>query len=48
MKYLETPVWLDCATTGCDAGRVVDSRHLDNINASGGLHCPEHEGEVPC
>ncbi len=45
MKYVEHLAWVDCPTAGCDAGRTIDSRHLDNINASGGWHCPEHEGE---
>jgi hypothetical protein len=48
MKYLEQLAWLECSALGCDSGRAVDSRHLDNITASGGWHCPEHEGEVPC
>jgi hypothetical protein len=48
VKYLEQLAWLECSALGCDSGRAVDSRHLDNITASGGWHCPEHEGEVPC
>lgn len=43
MKYLESLAWVDCQATGCDAGRAIDSRHLDNLNASGGWHCPDHE-----
>lgn len=49
MKYYATPVWLDCSAPGCGAGLAVDSRHLDNINASGGWLCDEHASqEVPC
>lgn len=48
MNYLETLAWVCCRAIGCDTGRRIDSRHLDNINASGGWHCPVHEGEVPC
>ena len=46
MKYLEHLAWVDCQTTGCHAGRAIDSRHLDNLTASGGWHCPSHEGDA--
>jgi hypothetical protein len=48
VKYLEQLAWLECSALGCETGRAVDSRHLDNIAASGGWHCPDHEREVPC
>ena len=49
MKYLERLAWVACsAADGCHAGRAIDSRHLDNLTASGGWLCPSHEREVPC
>lgn len=47
MKYLEQLAWVECsAAEGCDAGRAIDSRHIDNLTASGGWLCSHHEGEV--
>lgn len=40
--------WLACSAPGCHAGTAVDIRHVDNLTAAGGWHCPEHEREVPC
>lgn len=45
MKYVEALAWVDCQTACCEAGRAIDSRHLDNLTASGGWHCPDHEQE---
>lgn len=42
MKYLEQLAWVGCLATGCQTGRAIDSRHLDNVNASGGWRCPKH------
>jgi hypothetical protein len=46
MKYLEQLAWLECTAPGCDAGQAIDSRHLDNVTASGGWTCPDHESET--
>lgn len=46
MKHLEQLAWIACATPGCESGRAIDRRHLDNITASGGLDCPQHEGSA--
>lgn len=46
MKYLESLAWVQCVSPGCRTGRAIDSRHLDNVNASGGWHCPDHEGRT--
>lgn len=43
MKYVEHLAWVDCRAPGCITGRAIDSRHLDNLNATGGWVCPEHE-----
>jgi hypothetical protein len=52
MKYLEQLAWMTCTAPGCDAGRAVDSRHVDNIISTGGWECTDHEAghqtEVPC
>lgn len=48
MRSVDAICWLDCAATGCDAGMAVDVRHIDNLTASGGWYCREHESEVPC
>ena len=44
MKYFEALAWATCQSPGCDAGRTIDSWHAANLAASGGYHCPEHEG----
>ncbi|WP_165354352.1 hypothetical protein [Nocardioides glacieisoli] len=46
MKYLEQLAWVGCSHPGCPEGRTFDSRHLDNLNASGGWSCPNHEGRA--
>jgi hypothetical protein len=48
VKYLEQLAWVQCVSSGCPTGRAIDSRHLDNLTASGGWTCPEHNSEVPC
>lgn len=46
MKQYAPPAWLDCQDTGCHKGIAVDPRHVDNLTASGGWYCRDHENEV--